>query len=143
MGELRAFYALADVAFVGRSLVDLGPSQHGSDMIEPAALGVPVVVGTHTANFAEPMRALRAAGAVVEVPDRAPDQGATVGGLYRAVRDLLLDAPEARQRGRRGREVVRAGRGATRRHLDVLLDLLGPRTGMGTDVGQTRLGGGD
>src|SRR6185295_12989890 len=39
MGELRKFYSLADVVFVGRTVVDLGSRQHGSDMIEPAALG--------------------------------------------------------------------------------------------------------
>ena len=37
IGELRKFYAMADVVFVGRTLVDLGHRQHGSDMIEPAA----------------------------------------------------------------------------------------------------------
>ena len=38
MGELRKFYSVADVVFVGRTLLDLGPRQRGSDMIEPAAL---------------------------------------------------------------------------------------------------------
>src|SRR5258708_7146895 len=71
MGELRKFYALADVAFVGRTLVNLGPSQHGSDMIEPAALGRPVIVGPFTGNFAEAMNKLRAAEAVMEVVDEA------------------------------------------------------------------------
>jgi len=56
MGELRKFYYMAEVVFVGRSLVDLGPRQHGSDMIEPAALAKPVIVGPYTGNFAEPMR---------------------------------------------------------------------------------------
>src|SRR5207237_2238449 len=55
MGVLRDFYSIADVVFVGRTLVDLGPRQHGSDMIEPAALGRPVIVGRFTGNFAEAM----------------------------------------------------------------------------------------
>ena len=55
MGELRKFYSLATVVFVGRSLVDLGPRQHGSDMIEPAAMAKPVIVGPWTHNFSEAM----------------------------------------------------------------------------------------
>ena len=67
IGELRKFYALADVVFVGRTLADLGHRQHGSDMIEPAALGKPVVVGPFTANFAEAMNCFRQADAMVVV----------------------------------------------------------------------------
>ncbi len=63
-GELRKFYSLATVVLVGRTLVDLGPRQHGSDMIEPAALGKPVVVGPFTQNFAEPMNCFLAADAI-------------------------------------------------------------------------------
>src|SRR5580704_10462580 len=48
IGELRKFYAMADVVFSGRSLVDLGHRQHGSDMIEPAALAKPSIVGPFT-----------------------------------------------------------------------------------------------
>ncbi|HEY1629050.1 MAG TPA: 3-deoxy-D-manno-octulosonic acid transferase, partial [Tepidisphaeraceae bacterium] len=69
MGELRKFYSLADVVFVGRTLVDLGPKQHGSDMIEPAALGKPIIVGPFTANFDHAMRMLKAADAAMEVID--------------------------------------------------------------------------
>ncbi len=69
MGELRKFYALADLVFVGRSLVDLGPRQHGSDMIEPAALAKPVIVGPFTHNFAEAMAKFVAADAIVIAPD--------------------------------------------------------------------------
>src|SRR5205085_4783192 len=67
MGELRQFYSLADVVFVGRTLVDLGPRQHGSDMIEPAALGKPVIVGPFTGNFAEAMSRFVAADAMIVV----------------------------------------------------------------------------
>ena len=56
MGELRKFYSIAKVAFVGRSLVPMG----GSDMMEAAGLGKPVLVGPHTENFAEPMKVLTA-----------------------------------------------------------------------------------
>lgn len=113
LGELRLFYAAADVVFVGRSLLDLGPQQHGSDMLEAAALGKPVLVGPFTGNFADAMRQLRGAQAVLEV------------GSADALRDelaRLLDNPDdALQLGRRAQAAVRAGQGATARHADVIL----------------------
>lgn len=114
MGELRKFYSLADVVFVGRSLVDLGPRQHGSDMIEPAALGKPVVVGPFTGNFDMPMRLLRAAHAAVDVPAGDP------GGLAAAVDRLLGDPESARAMGRRAQGVVRAAQGSTDRHAELI-----------------------
>jgi 3-deoxy-D-manno-octulosonic-acid transferase len=116
MGELRKFYSLAAVVFVGRTLLDLGPSQHGSDMIEPTALGKPVIVGPFTGNFAEPMRQFRAAHAVVEITQ--PDM------LASAVANLLTDSKTAATLARAAQQVVRDHRGATARHAKVLLDLL-------------------
>lgn len=117
MGQLRKFYSLADVVFVGRSLVDLGPRQHGSDMIEPAALGKPVIVGPYTGNFAEAMQKLRDARAIVEVAD-----GAALGN---AVASLLSTPSEAKEMGQRAQEVVKREKGATLRHADEVLALLG------------------
>ncbi len=116
MGELRRFYGLADVVFVGRTLVDLGASQHGSDMIEPAALGRAVVVGPFTGNFAGPMDRFREAGAVAEVADAA--------GLEAAVRRLLGSAGERAAMGGRARRVVREQQGSTERHARAVLELL-------------------
>ena len=116
MGELRKAYALARVAFVGRTLVDLGPKQHGSDMIEPCALGVPTIVGPFTGNFEEPMRALRAADAIVEVNDEST--------LREKVGRLLSDRAASNELGERSRHVVHAGRGALERHLAILLPIL-------------------
>ncbi len=117
MGELRRFYGLADVVFVGRTLVDLGARQHGSDMIEPAGLAKPVVLGPFTGNFADAMSAFRAASAMVEVT--TGDQlGTAVGGLLR-------DRACAAELGRRARQVVIDGKGATDRHLDVIVRCLG------------------
>ena len=113
MGELRKFYSLADVVVVGRTLVDLGEKQHGSDMIEPAALGKPVVVGPYTGNFAEPMRALLAADAVAQLPGAA--------GLVGAIDRWLSDPAAAAEVGRRAREVVVANQGATAKHVTVIL----------------------
>ena len=67
IGELLGFFAAADVAFVGGSLCDVG----GHNTLEPAALGVPSIVGPHTFNFAEVTRRLRGAVALVQVADAA------------------------------------------------------------------------
>lgn len=118
LGELRKFYSLADVVFVGRTLVDLGPRQHGSDMIEPAALARPVVVGPYTTNFADVMRRLREADAVRVVSDP--------GGLGGVVESLLADRAGAAAMGRRAQEVVRHQQGATGRNVAVILSNIAP-----------------
>ena len=119
MGELRKFYSLADVVFVGRSLVDLGASQHGSDMIEPAALRKPVVTGPYTGNFAEVIRRLRAADGVMEV---AHEQA-----LAQTVSVLLFSPDQAGAMGKRAQQVVASQKGATLRHAEVVLGLLNKR----------------
>jgi 3-deoxy-D-manno-octulosonic-acid transferase len=116
MGELRLFYSLADIVFVGRSLVDLGPSQHGSDMIEPAALGRPMIVGPHTGNFADAVRKFKAADALIEVTDAA--------GLAETVAVLLGTPGEAQKMGRRAQTVVLREQGATVRHAQVVFQQL-------------------
>lgn len=100
MGELLMFYAAADVAFVGGSLVDIG----GHNMLEPAALGVPVVTGGHVANFAAVCELLLNAGACRQV--------ASTQELRDIVRSWLLDADERRRIGALGRAVVEQNRGA-------------------------------
>lgn len=115
MGELRKFYSLATLVLVGRSLVDLGPRQHGSDMIEPAALGKPVVVGPFTQNFTEPMNCFQASDAIRVVEANA---------LTSAIGSLLLDPAAAAAMGGRAKEVVRQQQGATGRHVDIILKQL-------------------
>ena len=116
MGELRKFYALADIVFVGRSLVDLGSKQHGSDMIEPAALARPIIVGPFTANFAEAMNRFRQAGAVKEVSSGAQLQAAVAG--------LLLAPIAAAELAQNAQHVVRQNQGATARHVEAILEHL-------------------
>ena len=119
MGELRKFYSLADVVFVGRTLVDLGPSQHGSDMIEPAALAKPVIVGPHTGNFAEAMAKFRKADAIMEVTDEE--------SLVQTVSVLRYSPEQAAGMARRAQDVVLKERGATLRNAEVILGLLNRR----------------
>lgn len=116
MGELRKFYSLADLVFVGRTLVDLGSKQHGSDMIEPAALGRPTIVGPWTGNFADAMLKLRQAEGILIVNDEAQ--------LLETMTVLLSSPEQAAAMGRRAQEVVRREQGATRRHARVILEML-------------------
>ncbi|MBB3329787.1 3-deoxy-D-manno-octulosonic-acid transferase [Halomonas campaniensis] len=112
MGELLALYGAADLAFVGGSLVPIG----GHNLLEPAALGVPVLTGHELANFAEVAEVLREADALVEVADEA--------ALAAALARLFADEAERRRLGEAGRAVVAANRGALERTLEGLARLL-------------------
>ncbi len=105
MGELPLLYAAADVAFVGGSLVPLG----GQNVLEPAALGLPVVVGPHTFNFAQVVEQLLANGGALRVAD--------ADALAAAVGRLLADPAERAERGRKAQALIRANRGAGERLL--------------------------
>ena len=76
MGEMAAYYALADLAFIGGSLLPLG----GQNLIEAAACGCPVLVGPHTFNFLQATEDALSAGAARRIQDET-DLGATVAGL--------------------------------------------------------------
>lgn len=109
MGELTLFYAASDVAFVGGSLVHTG----GHNMLEPAALGIPVVTGPNVFNFTEISELLVEAGACRRVESTAE--------LEVTVIDWLLDANERHRVGERGRETIEKNRGA----LDKVLAIIG------------------
>ena len=112
MGDLRKFYSLATIVFVGRSLTPMG----GSDMMEAAALAKPVIVGPHTENFTETVAALRQGEGIIVVPDG--------NALTEAVKNLLADPPAAHKLAAKGRAVIIANRGATHRTTKALVELL-------------------
>ena len=112
MGELPLFYAGADVAFVGGSLVPTG----GHNVLEPAALGVPIVVGPHTFNFLEITRALIGHGGAERVE--------TVTELATVVVRLLENAKLRDAMGSCGRELVERNRGAMAKLEAVLIPYL-------------------
>ena len=112
MGELTRYYAASDVTFVGGSLLPFG----GHNVLEPAALGKPVLSGPHTYNFSEIGRMLCAEGAMIEVTDAID--------LARAVRVWLNDSNERDRVGRIGQELVRRHGGATRQTVDLLANLM-------------------
>jgi 3-deoxy-D-manno-octulosonic-acid transferase len=112
LGELMDFYAGADVAFVGGSLVPIG----GHNLLEPAALAVPVLTGPSVSNAPEIARLLVSCGAAELIPDAA--------SLGRRVAALLAD-PEARRRiGEQGRTCVEDSRGALQKVLALIEPLL-------------------
>ena len=112
MGELLFLYALADVAFVGGSLVANG----GHNLLEPAALGLPVLSGPHLFNFQEIAAQLRKAGGLVEVADART--------LQERVQQLGVDASRRQRMGRAGFDVLKANLGALERLLGGLEGLL-------------------
>ncbi len=112
MGELMGFYAAADVAFVGGSLQSVG----GHNVLEPAALAVPSVVGPYTFNFADATALLRDEGALLQVAD--------ADGLADALAKLLADAPRRRAMGAAGRLTVERERGALARTMDLIAQRL-------------------
>lgn len=112
MGELRKFYALATLVFVGRSLVPMG----GSDVMEAAGLARAILVGPHTGNFAEAVNLLISEGACRRLS--GPD------GLAPAVSDLLRHPDRRKQMGTAGRAAILSRRGATTRTVDQILALL-------------------
>ncbi|SFV09789.1 lipid IV(A) 3-deoxy-D-manno-octulosonic acid transferase [Pseudoduganella namucuonensis] len=115
MGEMFAYYSVCDIAFIGGSLLPLG----GQNLIEPAALGKPVLVGPHTFNFAQATEdCLREGGA-----ERADDADA----LMRAAARLLSDAEARAAMGRHALAFANHHRGATARTLSLLPSLLPER----------------
>ncbi|MEM1061739.1 MAG: 3-deoxy-D-manno-octulosonic acid transferase, partial [Planctomycetota bacterium] len=104
LGELSACWGLADVAFVGGSLP--GTGRGGQNMIEPAARGLPVLVGPAGRHFKAVVAMLREADAIETV---------TAETLAAAVGRLLTDRDGAEAMGRRAAGVVRSGLGATER----------------------------
>ena len=108
-GELKDFYAAAEVVFVGKSLTRRG----GQNPIEPAALGKAILVGPHMENFAAVMEDFRAADAAITV--RSPDE-------WRDRLIALLSDEAARAAlGERAAALVRAKAGALRRTVEEIL----------------------
>jgi 3-deoxy-D-manno-octulosonic-acid transferase len=112
LGELLDFYAAADLAFVGGSLVPVG----GHNLLEPAALGLAVLTGPHTFNAAEVARLLNARGAALTVHD-ARELGLEVSAL-------LTDASARERIGALARAAVDSNRGALARLLALVEPLL-------------------
>jgi 3-deoxy-D-manno-octulosonic-acid transferase len=108
MGEMFAYYAACDCAYIGGSLLPLG----GQNLIEACALGKPVLVGEHTFNFLDATEEAVAAGAALRVPDAD-------SLLAQAVR-LLSDAHARTEMGTHAADFASRHRGATLRTVELL-----------------------
>jgi 3-deoxy-D-manno-octulosonic-acid transferase len=112
MGEVPIFFAASDVAFVAGSLVPIG----GHNLLEPAALGVPVITGPHNFNAQDIADLFIEMGACRKV--EGPSE------LAETVSELLANPDEARRLGRAGQQVLEDNRGALKRLLVLLEPLL-------------------
>jgi 3-deoxy-D-manno-octulosonic-acid transferase len=108
LGELLSFYAAANVAFVGGSLVPIG----GHNLLEPAALNRPIIVGPHNFNAADIAQMFLASGAAVQV------ESATQ--LAAAVLDLLTNAARRDEMIAKAHALLQANRGSLARVLSLV-----------------------
>lgn len=120
MGELRKFYALAQVVLVGRTLAALG----GSDVMEVAGLAKPMLVGPHTENFAEAVELLTAEEGCVRLRSGLENAPACAAELSAGVAAVLADASYARRLGEAARRTIIRRRGATQKTVERILRLL-------------------
>lgn len=112
MGQLLLFYAIANVAFVGGSLVPCG----GHNILEPAILEKPIITGIHLDNFTEIAQAFIDNEALITVNDEM--------ALAQNVIDFLRDKSLRRQCGLAAREVIEKNKGATRKILNIVYKLV-------------------
>lgn len=112
IGDLAAVYAIADVAFVGGSLVKRG----GHNPLEPAQFAVPVVMGPSFENFRDIVATMQEAGGIRIVKDG--DE------LETTLMELLTNREQARAMGERGRQVFEQQQGATARTVKALVAML-------------------
>jgi 3-deoxy-D-manno-octulosonic-acid transferase len=108
VGELESLYASADAAFVGGSLVPIG----GHNLLEPAALGLPVLTGPHHFNGKDIARLMLSQGAALQVGNAQE--------LAAALARLLADPQERRRIGAIGRHIVESNRGSVARLLELI-----------------------
>jgi 3-deoxy-D-manno-octulosonic-acid transferase len=117
MGVLMQYYAACDVAFVGGSMTATG----GQNMLEPAALGKPVIAGPHTFNFSDIMRQLLEVRGALQVKDTQELESAV---------SRLFGEPQLRDRmGHAGLDLVSSGQGALQRTLDLISERLTAKAG--------------
>ena len=112
IGELAGIFELANVVFVGGSLVPTG----GHNLLEPAFWAKPIVFGPHMENFRDVARLFLDSGAALQVEDS--------GRLAAAMLELLSDASRAKELGEAARAVLNRERGTTERVLEQLKEWL-------------------
>jgi 3-deoxy-D-manno-octulosonic-acid transferase len=109
MGDLKKFYALAKVVFVGRTLVPMG----GSDMMEPTALGRCTTFGPHTFNFKQTVDALLEGNGAIVVAD--------AGELYDITKKCFSSPDFANAIAAAGQKIIRKNQGATQKSVESII----------------------
>lgn len=112
MGELLLMYSAADVAFVAGSFAAIG----GHNMLEPAALGKPIITGPQLFNFAEISELLFQAEGMVKVNDAKE--------LAAAVIRFFQDEKYWENTGKNAKKVVEANRGAVKKHVELVKEII-------------------
>ena len=112
MGQLRKFYSLATLIFVGRSLVPMG----GSDMMEAAALGKCTMFGPHAFNFRQTVKELLDGGGAILVENSQQ--------LEETLKKCLLEPEYARKIAANGQLVIKNNQGATAKTIEQIEKLL-------------------
>jgi 3-deoxy-D-manno-octulosonic-acid transferase len=118
IGELHSVYSLASIVFVGGSISRTG----GHNILEPAAVGGAVIVGSHTYNFQSIVENFVNAGAIVQLEPTS--DSAAIVELANVISELLADPTSRRELGTRARNLVNENRGATERTLESLRSML-------------------
>lgn len=106
MGELLLLFGVADIAFIGGSLIPRG----GHNPLEPAAIGLPILMGSHDFNFADISQQLRDHGAMTSVADQQQ--------LTSELQTLLEDPSLGRHMGQQARTLMAANRGTVATMMD-------------------------
>jgi 3-deoxy-D-manno-octulosonic-acid transferase len=132
IGELRSVYTLASIVFVGGSIAKTG----GHNVVEPAAVGAPVIVGFHTHNFQSIVETFKEAGAIVQLQPMS--DSATIVELGNAISELLVNPARGREIGALAQRLVTENRGATERTLRALDSMIAPAPNASPNAGSLR-----
>ena len=120
IGDLRAAYPLAEIVFVGGSMIPHG----GQSIFEPAAAGKAIVTGPYTANFDAAVTEFLDKEALVQI-ERVPEKDADLRVAI-ALADLLSNVEKRKQLGANALDVMRHNRGATHRTIEYISHMIQP-----------------
>ena len=112
MGELAGLYRLADIAFIGGSLV----AQGGHNPLEPAVAGIPVLFGRHMADFADVVEDMLTAKCAIQVGSE--------NELLQSISSYLKDSVKRKEKGEAARKFVESRQGVNMRHIDLIRQVL-------------------
>lgn len=118
IGELRAAYALAEIVFVGGSLIPHG----GQSILEPATAGKPIVTGHHTANFQPVVNEFLDKNALIQLPEL--NEKSVVPELTKTFSELLQNEKKRDSLGNNAMTAINKNRGATAKTIEQIKDTL-------------------